>query len=362
MGSIMDQEKIGKFIRTLREGKGWTQDDLSNKLYISRQMISNIELGKMLPSHDKVIKLAEIFEVSILDIYSGEISKKIDKNETNKILVYIESYLNSKIKKFLILSIIAFTLLVSSFCFYYFLYTFNSVKIYQVYGSNENYKTDKGILVLTKENIYFKLNILSDDKSDFKYVNLKVNGENGDKLLLQIDDMEIFLVDFYGYNSFFDYNSIVSGKDKLYLEIININDDKELLNLEMIKKYENNSLFYKKRDKENLESENKFQDKKIPNIIETTFNKEDDYYKLNLNDKNKNVTLTYSIDACIFSVEEEYKKVLEIWDYDTDLKSLHYTKFDSDWNVLEEIKDVEIDEDNKIAIYFKNNYYNKYLK
>lgn len=45
----MDQEKVGKFITYLRKEKNISQEDLAQRLYLSRQAISKWERGKALP-------------------------------------------------------------------------------------------------------------------------------------------------------------------------------------------------------------------------------------------------------------------------------------------------------------------------
>lgn len=56
---------IGKNIRKLRMRQQMSQDDLAPYLNICRQTLSNYEIGKRLPDIDMLIKLADIFDVSI---------------------------------------------------------------------------------------------------------------------------------------------------------------------------------------------------------------------------------------------------------------------------------------------------------
>ena len=53
-------EKIG----ALRHECGMSQDELAEKLDVSRQSVSKWESGKALPDSDKVLALAELFGVS----------------------------------------------------------------------------------------------------------------------------------------------------------------------------------------------------------------------------------------------------------------------------------------------------------
>ena len=48
----------------LRKRKGWSQEELADKLDISRQSVSKWELGASIPDLDKIIKLSELFDVT----------------------------------------------------------------------------------------------------------------------------------------------------------------------------------------------------------------------------------------------------------------------------------------------------------
>ncbi len=55
---------IGEKISILRHDSGWSQDELAEKLDVSRQSVSKWESGKALPDSDKVLALAELFGVT----------------------------------------------------------------------------------------------------------------------------------------------------------------------------------------------------------------------------------------------------------------------------------------------------------
>ena len=56
---------LDKTIKRLRLEKGWTQDGLSRKLGVTPKAISFYELGERRPSRNSLIKLAQIFGVTI---------------------------------------------------------------------------------------------------------------------------------------------------------------------------------------------------------------------------------------------------------------------------------------------------------
>ncbi len=63
-------------IKKLRKEKGMTQDELAEKLCVTRQAVSNWEMGKTQPDVDTLTKLAEIFDVSVEQIIYGKEKKR----------------------------------------------------------------------------------------------------------------------------------------------------------------------------------------------------------------------------------------------------------------------------------------------
>ena len=77
----MDQIKIGKFIAALRKEKGYTQEQLAEKLSVSNKSISRWENGNTMPDLSLIPKLCEILNISINEFLSGE---RIDNSEYQK--------------------------------------------------------------------------------------------------------------------------------------------------------------------------------------------------------------------------------------------------------------------------------------
>ena len=57
--------QLARQIKKLRTDNHLSQDDLAEKLYVSRQSISKYENGEATPDMDKLVQLAEIFGVSL---------------------------------------------------------------------------------------------------------------------------------------------------------------------------------------------------------------------------------------------------------------------------------------------------------
>ncbi len=68
-GGVME---IGEKIKELRKQKGWTQEELAEKLFVSRTAVSKWESGKGTPNIDSLKDISAIFAVSIDELLSGE--------------------------------------------------------------------------------------------------------------------------------------------------------------------------------------------------------------------------------------------------------------------------------------------------
>lgn len=62
---------IGKNIRDLRSGIGLTQEGLAEKLFVTRQTVSNYETGKSRPDIDMLMRIAEVLGTDIHTILYG---------------------------------------------------------------------------------------------------------------------------------------------------------------------------------------------------------------------------------------------------------------------------------------------------
>lgn len=78
---------IGKNIRDLRQMKNMTQDTLAEKLFVTRQTVSNYETGRTRPDVEMVIKIAEILETDANTILYGIPTPPERKTEIRRLCV-----------------------------------------------------------------------------------------------------------------------------------------------------------------------------------------------------------------------------------------------------------------------------------
>ena len=68
---------IGKKIARLRTLMGLSQEQLADKVWVSRQSVSKWELDQALPQIDKVILLCELFKVSTDELLCEHIALNV---------------------------------------------------------------------------------------------------------------------------------------------------------------------------------------------------------------------------------------------------------------------------------------------
>ena len=79
----MDQIKIGKFIQERRKEKKITQSKLAERLNVTDRAISKWENGNCLPDVSNIHELCKILDITINDLFSGEI---VDMKDNEKLL------------------------------------------------------------------------------------------------------------------------------------------------------------------------------------------------------------------------------------------------------------------------------------
>ena len=77
----MNQEKIGKFISTMRKKKDLTQEQLAEKLNVSKNAVSKWERGLNLPDASIMQDVCSILDISLNELFAGE---KLNKDEQIK--------------------------------------------------------------------------------------------------------------------------------------------------------------------------------------------------------------------------------------------------------------------------------------
>jgi len=170
----MDQVKIGKFISSLRKEKGYTQEQLAEKLNVSNKSISRWENGNTMPDLSLIPKLCEILGISINELLSGE---RIENDEYQKKLEeniiinmdLLKKKINMFAKRFMFIIVGIFILLVIGIFTFIGYKELTYTKIYlddnnvQISACKE--KDNLGFTISTKDETPFMFNSHYDEET-----------------------------------------------------------------------------------------------------------------------------------------------------------------------------------------------------
>lgn len=126
---MVDLEKIGNFIASLRKEKGLTQEKLGEALGVSSKTVSKWERGVNAPDISLLNSLSSILGVDLEELLNGEKkdNKTISKNK----------------KKFIFKIVVVLLFLVLlSFPILFTIFNYNTVQIYHIESKSDKYFVD----------------------------------------------------------------------------------------------------------------------------------------------------------------------------------------------------------------------------
>ena len=268
----MDLQKIGEFIMKLRKKNKLTQSELASLVFVARETVGKWERGINPPDAHSLVLLAELFNVSVNEILVGEYINDSNKEKIHTLaLNIVNSNDKNRIPKRQNLIIIAVIIIVA-FLLTYFLYNFNSMRVYIVTGENEQYCLSRSLIVISKQKSYIqigsiinketKTNIASE--KDYK-ISVYYEDNDEENLIFSSTGSEPLYTNLNNQDDD-NYKEIISMLDNLYLVIEDENNVSKIkLNTRL--DYINNHLFTLK-----LPEEEKKQNEEVENynIDETT--------------------------------------------------------------------------------------------
>ena len=320
----MNQEKIGKFIAELRKEKNLTQEELANKLGITKNAVSKWERGLSLMDMSLLKPLCEILKVSITELLNGErIENSNIQIKSDEVIKNTLDYSNKKIKKSRVKNII-YTILtiVVLFTLIFFGYKYSLLNDY-TYKKPDNVdeilkglKNSKEIKIYKRtipESDYFVLdnfkmkNVLDGYVQEGEVVDIQpylFKKKDGDKtygITFQNENSNYQLIDTYtsdiavgdagdGDSSF---EKKFNAADRKYFLLKNdINNDVDFYKYIADNYYKENNIFMSKREMMENYSFNTFVAIAVPQIDSITYIKGDYLgYIMNLGTKD-GITVT----------------------------------------------------------------------
>lgn len=312
----MNPEKVGKFLKELRESKNISQYKLADIMHIDRSLVSKWENGKICPDQKYFEDLCKIYEIDVKELIEGERATEENEEELKRGIFRffdLQDKKYKKVRRFSIGLIISLVTIIITFLAYYFYQTYNTIRIYKVYGQNENYKIGKGLLVLTRDNSYLNLGNI-----DFKYDKITIYSLKDEEKVIIFDNADIRLIsDLPSYDSALNYDNFNNNINNIYVDIT-IGDKVETIQLHFDNEYVNKSFLfndYKDTSDKNEEYED---DKSIPKYIRENYKCEIEICKYN----NNNFEISYVKKTRIIIV---YDKINNYdFEYDMKTNSLKY--------------------------------------
>lgn len=117
---MLDQQKIGNYLRELRKQKGMTQEQLAEQFGTTSRSVSRWENGSNLPDLSVLVELASFYDVELNEIINGEQNAQEVKGETEieKVVEYADADKERLKKQMVRNNAIALGLLTIALCLY----------------------------------------------------------------------------------------------------------------------------------------------------------------------------------------------------------------------------------------------------
>ena len=167
---------VGEKIQFYRKQNGLSQEELGQKMLVSRQTVSLWEMDKTLPTVDNLIRIKEIFSVPIDDILSE--AEPIEENKNMPKEAYVFKYDKSDLQN--VFKKARFPLIKRATIF-----TLACIVLFILFAATEANETIIGLLLG-----YFLIGVISHIKGFFAYSKVWKSSEN--RILQSTYSYEIF--------------------------------------------------------------------------------------------------------------------------------------------------------------------------
>lgn len=215
----MEENNFSTFIKELRMEKGLSQEELAKALYVHRTTVNKWENDNVIPLNDKLLLIADYFDISVDELLNGKRSdiNTASSTRNNTIVELIKS--KTKSQKFLIYSVLVTLILILGFLTYYFISNYNSIKVYILYGENKNIRTRDGLLFFSKDKVYFRPGNFYDNNDnivDVDLIRLYYFDASGDEVILLTGASKNLIVELE--NSREAFINRLNNNEKFYID------------------------------------------------------------------------------------------------------------------------------------------------
>lgn len=313
----MEENNFSTFIKELRMEKGLSQEELAKALYVHRTTVNKWENDNVIPLNDKLLLIADYFDISVDELLNGKRSdiNTASSTRNNTIVELIKS--KTKSQKLLIYSVLVTLILILGFLTYYFISNYNSIKVYILYGENKNIRTRDGLLFFSKDKVYFRPGNFYDNNHnivDVDLIRLYYFDASGDEVILLTGASKNLIVELE--NSREAFINRLNNNEKFYIDACYKNSCQKM-ELSYFNDFSNDNLIndeVKNKSVSELDTKVKSKEELINGLIENgfTFNENDMNYVKNDDDVVYSY-LTFADVIYINSVKKKSNFLLKIY-------------------------------------------------
>ncbi len=371
----MDTQKMGKFLAELRKEKGVTQAEVAFELMTGRENISKWERGVNTPTAESLILLSKYYDVSVNEILIGERKNEENKEQLENMSVEVMKVGEKKLKVVIKNFVSVIVIMVGLFLVYYFVNTYNTIRVYKIDGASDNFFVREGLAIFSKGKSYLRIGTI-EPKKENNYDSYEVFFKDGDKeeKLFVSDDTNYTLLTSYEYEDSFSYSNLNEIEKSTYIKI-KYGDEEDIIKLNFERDMVNNFLVTtKEKDKS---ANNKIEDDVNVNIQKLEayvkknwkYNKAKDIYEYSETKDNIKYQISYNTNSFLLSIIEEKNNISNKVEINFNFKYLFFSTLD-DNNDFDEKYTYNINEKKCLSgecnqeqiDYYLDNYYYKFIE
>ena len=180
----MNQKQIGEFIRLMRKEQGWTQEELASKLNVTNRTISRWENGNYMPDISQLEPLANILNVTVLELIRGRRIEKLDTVEVDSFVLECVQEEKRLKKGNVFWKLVAVLSIVALMVTFLFLPQYLDSYLYVFEAESENFKISSGLALYSDEARCFRIRELEllAEPSEFQVEKFRISVYFDDKL------------------------------------------------------------------------------------------------------------------------------------------------------------------------------------
>lgn len=360
----MNEKQIGPFLKSLREERHLTQDQLSEILLVDRTTISKWESNKSIPLNDTLTLLSEFYNVSVNEILAGERFTKEEQNFKNARVTLSLLAKKNKLRFVLYIMIALLIITLSVFFIYYFIATYKSIHIYSIRGGGECdtcLSTKNGLVIISKNDIYIRIGSfynVKNEKEEIHKVDFYVV-DNNKEIVIYSGDPSTIIVDVQEGKQYLNVSKLKSGKNSYYLRVYIDDETTENIKLTISNDFTNDDLIYTYDNNTNKFDYPKTVISKLKN--NKSFQYDDVNNSYYYSEENLKIKCFTNLNSCEFINKKHDIEIRYYYDYFDNIleyRKVKNTRILDDYRIY--ISNMN-KEDERIFNNFKTNFFDKYI-